>query len=214
MSKIEDALNKANQLRQSRLNAGKYQVPVHSPQLGLCKGKRFWQYSIGISLALVVVFGVQRYAKEAHIPSQPKQPAADVSANLCQDVQHQAPVEASKRNNRLPTSIPLNSPDAAYASAHPGWQRYITKSLEFRVLQGESAVKAIQVLSRLENVITDEYFTSFLGEIAGRDLFKIQSSENKDGYNIERGTAGNTAKVVVYRKMPNGEIEAFVVEYL
>lgn len=214
MSKIEDALEKANQLRQNKLNNNMGQEPAPPPPLGPSKGKRLRQYSIGIFLALVVGLGVYRYAKEVSIPSRPKPPASDPSGNPRPAAQHPAPAKSSPQNNRLPTSIPLNSPDTVYASANPGWQRYITNSLEFRVLRKENAVKAIQVLSRQENVITADFFTSFLGETVGKDLFNVKSGEIKDGYYIERGAAGDTANVVVYRKKPAGEIMAFVVAYL
>jgi len=44
--------------------------------------------------------------------------------------------------------------------------------------------------------------------------YKVQSSEEKDGYYIERGTASDTLDVVVYRKKPVRGIKAFVIAYL
>ena len=214
VSRIEDALAKASQLRNSSLNDRKGAEPPLPSSTGLRKGNRLWWYGTGITMGLAVCFGVYRYAEEVLSPSRPKPPAAVVSGRSRPAAQQPAQVKSSMQKNRLPSSIPLYSPDAAYTSSHPGWQRYVTDSLEFLVFREDSTVKAIQVLSRQEKPITVDFFTSFLGEIAGTNSFKVQSVEEKDGYYIERGTAGDTADVVVYRKRPAGEIRAFVMAYL
>jgi len=214
MSRIEDALAKASQLRNNNINDRKGTEPDLPLSIGLRTGNRRWRYGIGICVGLAVCFGIYRYAKEVLIPSRFKPPAEVVSGKSRPAPQQPAPVKPSTQKNRLPTSIPLNSPDAAYSSSHPGWQRYVTESLEFRVFQEKSTVKAIQVLSRQEKPITVDFFISFIGEIAGTNLFKVQSVEEKDGYFVEKGTAGDTLDVVVYRKKPAGEIKAFVMAYL
>jgi hypothetical protein len=214
MSRIEEALAKASQLRKSNINDEKgaeYDLP---PSNGLRKGKWRWRYGIGIFVVLAICFGIYRYAEEAVIPSRSIPPAEVVSGKSLPATQQPAPVKSSTQKNRLPTSIPLNSPDAAYSSSHPGWQRYVTESLEFRVFREKSTVKALQVLSRQEKPITVDFFTSFIGEIAGANSFKVQSVEEKDGYYIEKGMAGDTIDVVVYRKKPVREIKAFVIAYL
>lgn len=214
MSRIEDALAKANQLRQSKANESKgpEMVPPLPSEPG--KGKRSWLYAAGIFLALAVGFGMYPTAEELLVPSRPKPPVTGISEMPRATVQQPAPAKSSPQKNRLPSCIPLDSPDASYSASHPGWQRYKTETLEFRVFRAESAVKAIQVISRQGKAIADDFFTEFLGEIAGRDSFKVQSGKEKEGYYIERGTAGDMAEVVVYREKPAGKIRALVVAYL
>jgi hypothetical protein len=214
MSRIDDALAKASQLRKININDGKSAEPDLPPSIVLRKGNRRWRYAIGISVGLAVCFGTYRYAEELLIPSRSKPPAKVVSEKSRPAMQQPAPVKLSTRKNRLPTSIPINSPDSAYSSSHPGWQKYENESLEFRVFREESTVKAIQVLSRQGKPITVDFLTSFIGEISGVNSFKVQSVEEKDGYYIEKGTAGDTVDVVVYRKKPVREIKAFVIAYL
>lgn len=214
MSRIEDALAKASQLRKSSITDEKGAEHDPPPSNSLRKGNWCWRYGIGIFVVLAVCFGIYRYAEEVVIPSSSTPLAKVVSGKSLPATQQPAPEKSSKQKNRLPTAIPLNSLDAAYSSSHPGWQRYVTESMEFRVFREESTVKAMQVLSRQGKPITVDFFTSFIGEIAGANSFKIQSEEEKDGYYIEKGMAGDTVDVVVYRKKPVREINAFVIAYL
>jgi hypothetical protein len=210
MSRIEDALIKASQKRQTIEIDRMIQAELPSKS-GSAIGKLRWWHFGGIFLFLALGFVVSRfYESGVIIPEKPKPVTADA-------VVKSRPAEikaATLPAPRLPSSIPLQSLDPAYSSTHPGWERYAADSLEFRVFRKESTVKAIQVLTQKDNVITDSFVTSFLAEFAGRDLFKVHSGEEKGGYFIERGTAGNKADVAVYRKGPTGKIRAFVVAYL
>jgi hypothetical protein len=140
---------------------------------------------------------------------RPTQPKPDISIKPQPAMQVPAAEVPAPQGIRLPGVIPLDSADTSYSSTHPGWQRYENSSLEFRVLRGDGIIKAIQVLSKQEDVITAGFFTSFLAEAAGAQPFTVQSEEVKDGYSIAKGTAGSATKVIVYRK--KGELKAFVV---
>ncbi|RQW89835.1 MAG: hypothetical protein EHM79_02390 [Geobacter sp.] len=214
MSRIEDALAKANQLRKSNVTVWKDAEPDLPPSIGRRKGNWCLRYGIGIPVVLVICFGIYLYVDEVLIPSRSKSPAKVVSGKSSSAALQPSPVKSSTQKNSLPSSIPLNSLDAAYSSSHPGWQRYVTESMEFRVFRKERTVKALQVLSRQEKPITVDFFTAFIVEIAGANSFKVQSVEEKDGYCIEKGVAGDTVDVVVYRKKPVREIKAFVIAYL
>lgn len=124
-----------------------------------------------------------------------------------------APEKPALPTTRVPSFIPLENPDTSYAAAHPGWQRYESDSLEFRVFRDKDTVKALQVLSKQGKEITDSYLALFLAEIAGNEPFKPLSGVEKDGYLIEKGPLGNTAKIIVYRKKDSQAIQAFVVSY-
>ncbi|MDO9067519.1 MAG: hypothetical protein Q7W05_03570 [Deltaproteobacteria bacterium] len=213
MSKIEDALAKASQLRQSKVDGNNHPEPSPSPPLAVDKGKKLRGYMIAIPLVLAIGVAIYQYVTPLQLNKQ-KVSATDISGKLRPVVQQSTNANLTPHKNRLPTIIPLDSPDSAYATANPGWQRYATKSLEFRVFREANTVKAVQVLAKHENAITADFFTSFLGEITEKDLFKVKSGEEKDGYYIEKGFTGEMTEVVVYRKKPAGEIRALVVAYL
>jgi hypothetical protein len=214
MSRIEDALAKANKLRQSKDHIKKeLETPPRCQSASRNEVSR-WRYGIGILLTLAVGFSLYRYvAKVPHQP-QPISPVTDASVNTNQAVPQPAPTKSLPQKNRLPSCILISTPDAAYSTDHPGWQKFKTESLEFLVFSEHGSIKAIQVISRKENAITDNFFATFLTEAAGKETFKVKSEETLDGYFIERGTAGNAANVVIYRKKPAEEILALVVAYI
>lgn len=214
MSRIEEALAKASQLRKGTSSDRRDAVPELPPSIGQRKMNRRWLYGIGIFLCLAACFGIYRSAEVVVTPAPAKPPVQVVSVKPPLAAPQPAPAESSTQKGRLPAAIPLHAPDAAYASAHPGWQRYLSESLEFRVFREKDTVKAIQVFSRQEKPIPGEFFTAFIGDIVGGNLFKVQSSEEKDGYLIERGTASDSVDVVVYREKSVRAIKAFVIAYL
>lgn len=177
------------------------------------KAIRFIRCIAFISLILATLFLLFNFEAEQPVPQLPAPVASGIPGQSRQAALPPPPAAPAPQKKRLPGSIPLDAPDAAYAAAHPGWQRYESASCEFRVLQSNDTVKAIQVLAKDGSVISADFFRSFLAEIAGNVSFLAGSSEEKDGYLIEKGSAGETAKVIVYRKNTSGEILAFVVAY-
>ena len=227
----EEVLAKPSQLPESASEAAG-PLPEQSPAEGdsrgapppVCteraQGASPWRYGAGISLVLALALGVYLKADPVPNPIAPvaqetlvKPPAALTQPADATPLQPAA-AAAPQRTRKLPSVVPLHAPDPAYAAAHPGWQRYQTQALEFRVFREQGAVKAIQVLARQDQPISLDFFLSLMGEIAGGESFKVQAVEARDGYYIERGTAGGAVEVVVYRKKPIGEIRGLVVAYL
>lgn len=207
MSRIEDALVKASQKRQAVRLERTVQAEKRCKS-GPTFGKLYWWQYGGMFLFLVLGFVLARmYESGATLPDKSVALTANREQNPRQAVIKPAPLPAL----HLPSSVLLHSPDPTYSSTHPGWERYAGDALEFRVFRKESVVKAIQVISRNGNVLPDSFVRTFLAEIAGGDLFKLNSGEEKGGFIIERGTAGNETAVVIYRKGHSGKIRAFVV---
>ena len=227
----EEVLAKPSQLPESASEAAG-PLPEQSPAEGdsrgappaVCteraQGASLWRYGAGISLVLALALGLYLKADPVPNPIAPvaqetlvKPPAALTQPADATPLQPAA-AAAPQRTRKLPSVVPLHAPDPAYAAAHPGWQRYQAQALEFRVFREQGAVKAIQVLARQDQPISLDFFLSLMGEIAGGESFKVQAVEARDGYYIERGTAGGAVEVVVYRKKPIGEIRGLVVAYL
>lgn len=114
----------------------------------------------------------------------------------------------------LPAGIPLNSPDPAFSTSHPGWQRYTTDKLDFRVFREGQKIRAIQVIALGEKAIENTFFSSFLRDVARGEKHSLTSAKERNGFYVEQGMAGKVAELLVYRKKPAGEIRAFVVAYL
>jgi len=212
MSKIEDALEKATNLRQISLADVRAPEPVLPATPSLPEGSGHLRYGIWLGLILLIGLGGYHLAGNISAPERAApRPAAlpeTQKAALRQPLLAHTPAQPF----RLPGCIPLNAPDAMYAAAHPGWQSYKTPALEFRVFRQGAAVQAIQVISLQGGAITGEFFRSFLGELAA-NAFQVRSAEGNGGFLIERGVLGAAAQVTVYRRKSSGEIRAVVVAY-
>jgi flagellar FliL protein len=214
MSRIEDALAKASKLRQGSVTSGNGPEPASPPPAEPPTESGGWRYAVGVLLIVVAGFGMYRFGQVDMSPSQPKPKAAAVSEVSHPQIPKPTPAKPLPQKNCLPGCIPVNSPDTAYAASHPGWQRYKAKSMEFRVFRKQGAVKVIQVLSHQKDAINGALLSSLLSEATGSNTFKIQSGANREGYYIEKGKAGVSAEVVIYRKKQAGEIRGVVVAYL
>lgn len=171
-----------------------------------------WYYGAGLVVAMVAGMSLDRYLVQQALPIRPRQVLAKVVVSQPKPA---SPVLAAATSKpQLPASIPLDAEDFGYGSKHPGWQRYCTETVEFRVFRERDSVKAIQVMARQDEPLNGGFLDTFLGQVAAKTLYKITSHEKRDGYLIEKGSLGRLADVAIYRKKPANEIRALVVVYL
>jgi hypothetical protein len=112
----------------------------------------------------------------------------------------------------LPAFIPRGNPDGAYAASHPGWERFNGNGLEFLVFRENNRIKAIQVIAA-QGEISDSYLKMCLRQTTGKEDCDSWSRDKRDDFLIEKGTLMNKGELVVYRKMPEGEIRGFVLTF-
>jgi hypothetical protein len=214
MSRIEDALARANE---KRIKCGADGNGARGVIIGKSLpdgGKRLWMY--GISLALLLGAGLyySNYSTRDQGKELLKTATVIVAVNSSAAEQQTMHAKATQREQRLPSCILANSPDQSYSATHPGWQRYENDVLEFRVYREGPVIKAIQGIGRNGKTISGEFFASFLKETAGIDSFRLHSREKREGSLVEKGLVGSVAEVIVYRNNLNGQIIAFVLAYL
>ncbi len=115
----------------------------------------------------------------------------------------------------LPDFIPRAALDRSYGKKNPGWELYRGKVTEFRVKrENNGVIKGIQVLDRGGAGVNEVFMQRALQQVAGAIVFKADSTEQKDGYKIERGKVGNKLQVVCYRDGAGGKLRAFVITWL
>jgi len=238
MSRILDALAKADVKRrqnviQSTLNGGRFAeedlgkrafrgdewkgIAESNYQLGALtrrpeRRSLHYFYTAGLVVALGTGMILGRY-----------QEANDLSKRLGQDRIKAAtfskpvlvhPSRALAVKGYLPSCIPLEAEDVGYSSGHPGWQRYLTGSTEFRVFREGDSIKAIQARALQKEPLPGWVLEAFIGRIPGKPLCNIVSKEKKAGYQIEKSRLANQVEIVTYRKIPTDELRAAVVVYL
>jgi cytoskeletal protein RodZ len=111
----------------------------------------------------------------------------------------------------LPSFVTVSGRDSKYPARAPGWERYVDKKRDVRVYRVAGKIKAVQVLAAKNQVVADSFMQTALREVAGSSAYKPISSERKDGFVIQRNSAGPKAKLTVYRIESSNKISAFVV---
>jgi CheY-like chemotaxis protein len=175
---------------------------------GRTKSRKPWLYIIAFFVTLGLGFAIYSSAPELFPDSR------QLKANL--------PVPSSSANppprvppgtSQLPTFIPAQSNDVAYANANPGWSRYRTADQEFLVFRENGAIKAVQIIAVREGAITEDFFHSALRELCGSTAFNAKTSEGKGDYLVEKGVVGGNAEAAVYKKRGTGVIRALVISF-
>ncbi|MDR3580564.1 MAG: hypothetical protein P4L44_11435 [Oryzomonas sp.] len=121
--------------------------------------------------------------------------------------------QASARPTRLPEFIPSYGKDKQYSAANPGWERYKGQVTEFKVFREKGSIKAIQVIDRGGQGVPESFMKGVLRQVAKKPAFILESSEKKDGYEIQRGSIADNLKVVYYRDEHGGHLRAFVMTW-
>ena len=112
----------------------------------------------------------------------------------------------------LPSFMSTARRDGAFAAQNPGWERYVGKVYEYRIIRTGENIKAVQVLAGIGTRTVDENFiTTVLKELVGKSDFSVDSSEQKQGYLVQHGSVAQKADLLIYRSKKTGGVRAFVV---
>jgi hypothetical protein len=124
-----------------------------------------------------------------------------------------AAAPSAARPTNLPDFIPRNAFDKQFSAANPGWERYKGQVTEFKVLRETQAIKAIQVIDRGGNGVPESFMKAALHQVTKKPAINIDSTEKKEGYEIQRGRIADNIKVVYYRDENGAKLRAFVLTW-
>lgn len=110
---------------------------------------------------------------------------------------------------QVPSFVPKGGKDRGYGKTHPGWERYLSDGIEYRLFREEGRLKAVQVLARRDRSIPESLLATVVRELTGSENPIVSSRMKTGGYRRESGRIDGKGEVVVYRK--NGGIRGFVV---
>ena len=117
------------------------------------------------------------------------------------------------RLTSLPDFIPRDGFDKKFGAANPGWERYKGRVTEFKVLREGKAIKAIQILDQGGKGVPESFMKSVLRQVTENPASKLEVTEKKDGYEIQRGSITEKIKVVYYRDENGGTLRALVLTW-
>jgi len=167
---------------------------------------RPWLYVAAFLVALTIGAGIYLYVSY----SKPKFEARAVGTAKT------VPKAASDPSlpvtvTKIPAFIPQGRIDGTYASAHPGWDRYVDDAKEYLVYRDKGAIKAVQIIALRQGALSDAFVRSSVQEISGSGTYQVGYRSEKDGYLVEKGIAKGNIELAIYRKGVTGEIRALVV---
>jgi hypothetical protein len=117
------------------------------------------------------------------------------------------------RPTTLPDFIPRSGHDKSYGTANPGWERYKGQVTEFKVFREGGPIRAIQIVDRGGKGIPESFMRGVLTQVSNKSAFTKDTSEKKDGYEIQRGRIAENLSVVMYRDEQGGRLRAFVLTW-
>lgn len=148
----------------------------------------------------------------ADSPLSDKSVLSAIAENRSKKDQTRTP-PVSSRLTALPDFIPRTALDKTYTAANPGWERYKGQVTEFKVFREANSIKAIQVIDRGGNGVPESFMKAALRQVAKNPAFVLESSEKKEGYEIQRGHVAENLKVMYYRDDQGGKLRAFVLTW-
>lgn len=113
----------------------------------------------------------------------------------------------------LPSFIPRSGFDKKYGVANPGWERYKGLVTEFKLLRESGSIKVIQVIDRGGNGVPESFMKGVLRQVSKTPAFTPESTEKKEGFEIQRGHTADNIRIVYYRDETGGKLRAFVVTW-
>lgn len=160
----------------------------------------------------------QAVSKEPVKPAVPEQSASvkPVTSVITEaGSKKELPASATKPTylTTLPDFIPRYGFDKHFGAANPGWERYKGQVTEFKVYRESRNIKAIQVIDRGGQGVPESFMKGVLKQIVKQPAFSVETTEKKDGYEIQRGRLAENIKVVYYRDAQGGKLRAFVVSW-
>lgn len=189
-------------------------TPRFHPLEDKIKKRTFSPFLIGIliifaSILLAEWFLPWKYQKTNTLPGSQTQPITDTLQGI-----HPSPTSGKNNRRGIPSFIQKDWHVSGYSESHPGWERYLSPELDFRIYRKNELIKAFQTIARGQRYISIEYLSSVLREYGCPFPKQFTSVRTKDGLTRESSLVPGIAEIVIYRSRENGGIKAFVIEFL
>ncbi|MRR07903.1 MAG: hypothetical protein EG828_13410 [Deltaproteobacteria bacterium] len=154
-----------------------------------------------IALVILLIFYQQKPDRRAAAPGTSSLKAGTEASRPFQNIP-----------GALPSFLPHQAADRDYGKANPGWERYQGPVTEFRIFREKGLIRALQIIDRGGQGISPGLLSSVLTEIAGSRLYVVETTEQKGTYQVEKGSVLTGGRIIVYRKVPEQSVKAFVLD--
>ncbi len=111
----------------------------------------------------------------------------------------------------LPSFIQTGWLDPQYKAGHPGWDRYVSPDLEFRLYRDKGSIKALQVIGRTTKGIAGGFLYSVLKDFSCTGPSVVENEHQENGFLVRTVKIVGTAELVTYKKRGETKLQAFVL---
>ncbi len=113
----------------------------------------------------------------------------------------------------LPSFVPADGRDPAYATANPGWERYQDARQEYKVFWEGERLMAIQVIDKSGAGLSPAFFTKSMQELAGVRDYRMTGREVRDNHLVKKGLLGKRGSIIIYKDRGDSVLQAFVIHF-
>lgn len=113
----------------------------------------------------------------------------------------------------LPSFLRSEWLDASYASQHPGWERYVSPEVDFRIFREKGTIKAFQGIARSRKGVSEAFLAKILAQLGLNGPSPDGKEVLKNGFLVKSFVFPGVAELVTYHEQGGTEIKAFVLEF-
>jgi len=118
-----------------------------------------------------------------------------------------------KARQGLPSFIHPEWRDQAYSSTHPGWERYVSPQLDFRIYRESGKMKALQIIAVNGQPLSDPNVASIFSGLGYAVPAQAARGEAKSGFLMEKSVLDDSTETVIYRESDGRSIRALVLVF-
>lgn len=190
-----------------------YDDPSLAADLSRKKRRSVGKYLAVFSLLAVAVAGFYLWKHHDDRVQQSLRPSSPASKSSVAD--HSAPSAATITvdDNGLPSFLRSDWRDPGYSSQHPGWERFLSPEVDFRLFREKGTIKALQGISRKQSGISDAFLTELLKQCGFNGPLAKGIVEVKNGILVKSVVLPGGAELVTYQEQEAPHLKAFVLEF-
>ncbi len=113
----------------------------------------------------------------------------------------------------LPSFIHSEWRDAPYTAQHPGWERYVSPEMDFRIFREKDTIKALQGISLSNKGISESVLVQILEQLGINGPLPKGKDTLENGFLVKSIVFPGVAELVIYHEQGGTQIKAFVVEF-
>ena len=116
-------------------------------------------------------------------------------------------------DNGLPSFLRSDWRDPLYPSQHPGWERFLSPEVDFRLFREKGMIKALQGISRNQAGISETFLVDLLKQCGFNGPLPQGTVKLKNGILVKSIVLPGGAELVTYQEREAPHLKGFVLEF-